>query len=120
MQGQVRLLGRDLRVEWSQAAQRALEARSTPLLVEMELYFSCMIRKRVRFDVRQRGEAALLGQGLSISFRPVMTPVCSVADYDPESLVDLPTGEPQRFMPHWLKLDYRHGQWQGEFGYEPT
>ncbi|NWG86250.1 MAG: hypothetical protein HXY26_01865 [Hydrogenophilaceae bacterium] len=119
MEWQIQLLGRDLRVALSRAAVRALEARVTPLHVEMELYFSCLIRKRVYFDLPQRGEVALIGQDMSIGFRPVMSRGgCSVADTNPEEmLVDLPTGEPQRFVPHWLKLDYRHGQWQGEFGY---
>ena len=119
MEWQVRLLGRDLRVELSSAAVRALAARTTPLHVEMELYFSCLIRKRVLFDRPQRGGAAWLGQDLSLGFRPVMSRGgCSVSDSDPEGLlVDLPTGEPQRFVPHWLKLDCRRGRWQGEFGY---
>lgn len=33
----------------SGGAQRALAARATPLLADMELLFSCLIRKRVRF-----------------------------------------------------------------------
>ncbi len=119
MERQIQLLGRDLRVELSAAAVRALEARAVPLQVEMELYFSCLIRKRVLFDAPQRGEAAWIGQGLSLSFRPVMSRGgCSMSGTDPEGLlVDLPTGEPQRFVPRWLKLDYRRGEWRGEFGY---
>ena len=118
MDYQVHLLGRELKVTLTDAAQRALAARATPLHLEMELYFSCLIRKRVHFDVPQRGEVAWIGQDLSLAFRPVMSRGgCSVADTEPDAmLVDLPTGEPQRFVPHWLRLDYRHGQWQGEFG----
>lgn len=117
MERRVQLLGRDLDVRLTSAAERALAARGAPLHVEMELYFSCLIRKRVRFDVPPRGEVTLLGENLSLSFRPVMGKVCSLDEHDPDNLADLPTGEPQRFVPHWLKLDYRKGQWQGEFGY---
>ncbi|MEW5768881.1 MAG: hypothetical protein AB1831_00815 [Pseudomonadota bacterium] len=121
MDWRIKLLGRDLRVELSAAAVRALEARAEPLHVEMELYFSCLIRKRVLFDRPPRAEAVRIGHGpgLSLGFRPVMSRGgCAVADTDPEDmLVDLPTGEPQRFVPHWLRLDYRHGTWRGEFGY---
>lgn len=117
MEWQLRLMGRDLKVTLTASARRTLEARATPLHVEMELYFSCLIRKRLRFDVPQRGEVALLGEALSIGFRPVMGRVCSLDAHDPDDLADLPTGEPQRFMPRWLKLDCRRGQWQGEFGY---
>lgn len=119
MQNHVQLMGRELDVRLTSAAQRALQARAAPMHVEMELYFSCLIRKRVLFDLPQRGEAVAIGQNLTVGFRPVMSKGgCSVADTDPEDmLVDLPTGEPQRFVPRWLALDYRHGQWQGEFGY---
>lgn len=117
MEHEVELLGRGLAVRLTPAAARAIEARATPLHVEMELYFSCLIRKRVRFDVPPRGEAVLLGEGLSLSFRPVMGRVCGLDEHDPDNLADLPTGEPQRFVPRWLTLDYRKGRWQGEFGY---
>ncbi len=119
MEHKIRLMGRDLVVQLTASAVRALQARSTPLHVEMELYFSCLIRKRLLFERPPRGEVAWVGQELSLSFRPVMSKGgCSVADTDPEDmLVDLPTGEPQRFVPHWLKLDYRGGRWQGEFSY---
>ena len=119
MEREITLMGRTLRLDLTPAAVRALAARTAPLHVEMELYFSCLIRNRVHFDGPQRGEVAWVGQDLSLSFRPVMSRGgCSVADSDPEGLlVDLPTGEPQRFVPHWLRLGHRHGQWQGEFSY---
>jgi len=119
MEKEITLMGRTLRLELTPAATRALEARSAPLHVEMELYFSCLIRKRVLFEGARRGEVAWLGQDLSLAFRPVMSRGgCSVAGNDPEGLlVELPTGEPQRFVPHWLRLDHRRGAWQGEFGY---
>jgi len=25
--------------------------------------------------------------------------------------------KPAAFLPHWLKIDHRHGKWLGEFGY---
>lgn len=117
MERQLQLLGRDLKVTLTASALRALEARAVPLHVEMELYFSCLIKKRLRFDVPQRGEAVWIGQALSLSFRPVMGRVCGLDEHDPDDLADLPTGEPQRFVPRWLKLDHRRGQWRGEFGY---
>lgn len=117
MQDQIELYGRRLRLELTPAAQSALYARTTPLHAEMELYFSCLIRKRVRFDVPVRGEAASFGQQLTVSFRPVMTRGCAVSEYTPESLEDLPIVEPGRFLPHWLRIDWRDGAWQGDFGF---
>jgi hypothetical protein len=58
------------------------------------------------------------GERLRVSFRPVMTSVCG-KDYegDEPPLTDFPIVKPHAYVPHWLRIDYRHGQWQGEFGY---
>jgi hypothetical protein len=29
----------------------------------------------------------------------------------------MPIIKPERFIPHWLMLDYRRGKWQADFGY---
>lgn len=38
-----------LEIRLTAAAQHALALRETPLVVEMELLFSCLLRKRVHF-----------------------------------------------------------------------
>ncbi|HDO33804.1 MAG TPA: hypothetical protein ENH08_01635, partial [Chromatiales bacterium] len=73
--------GRPLRVEVSRAAQRALAARRTPLLVEMELYFSCLIRKAVRFrDQGDEPDVTPVAGTFVVRFRPVMTAGCRIGD----------------------------------------
>ena len=65
---------RQVSVEVSRAASLELARRSAPLLVEMELYFSCLIRKKVRFHHEAaEGEFISATDKLSVSFRPVMT-----------------------------------------------
>jgi len=89
--------------------------------VELELYFSCLIRKRVNIRRQPRADAIFktaVNNYLSISFRPVMTKVCQVSDVAGEPDVEpLPIVKPERFTPNWLSLDYKNGQWLGEFGY---
>jgi len=111
--------GRPLRVEVSHAAQRALDARRTPLLVEMELYFSCLIRKAVRFrDQGDEPDATPVTEIFTVRFRPVMTAGCRIGDHEhAPQLADFPIRRPGPFTPHWLRIDYRRGQWRGEFGY---
>ena len=46
-------LGKQIEIRMTPAAGRALAQRSVPLLAEMELLFSCLIRKRVLFSERQ-------------------------------------------------------------------
>jgi hypothetical protein len=112
--------GRTLDLRVSAAARRALAAASAPLVVEMELYFSCLIRKRVRFPASAPAGATCvrLDDRLTLCFRPVMTRACSVSEVEgaPE-LETFPIRKPEAFLPKWLTLDWRHDRWAGEFGY---
>lgn len=40
----VEINGRQVLVEWSKAAARELAQRGQPLVVELELYFSCLVK----------------------------------------------------------------------------
>ncbi len=115
----IAIFGKPVRVEWSEAADAALSKRDRPLSVEMELYFSCLVRKRVRFD----GEACsqdfvAAGDRLQVAFRPVMTATCNIdAEMGKPPLEDFPVVNPAAFVPHWLKISHSHGRWEGAFGY---
>jgi len=112
--------GRGLDLSLSQAAQAALQQRDEPLYVEMELYFSCMIRKQVRFyEQPMHTDFQGVTELLQVGFRPVMTQRCGLHDSDgPPPVTDFPIARADKFVPHWLHLDFHHGQWQGEFGYQ--
>ena len=123
MQHQIDIDGRPVQVELTEAARDALSRRTLPLVAEMELYFSCLIRKQVRFrDGHHHSEGetchALVNDRLCVQFRPVMTAACG-KDYegDEPPLTDFPIVKARAYVPHWLRIDYRNGQWQGEFGY---
>ncbi len=114
----ITLSGKTLEIRLSSRAEHALAARTTPLLAEMELLFSCMIRKRVRFHDSHLDGAQRVSERLSVRFRPVMTKAClvsSVAGSPP--VEDFPIADSRPWVPRWLSLDYRHGKWSGEFGY---
>jgi hypothetical protein len=111
---------RPVRVRLSTTARRALAARRRPLLAEMELYFSCLIRKRVRFrDLDAAAGTTAVNEHLHLRFHPVMTAACGV-DYQGEEppLTDFPVTNPAAFVPHWLEIDFRHGDWVGRFGFD--
>lgn len=114
----VELNGKPVEVRLSRAALQALDRRQHPLLAEMELYFSCLIRYKVRFHEQAGNNAVAVNDKLQLRFRPVMTAQCG-NDYVGEEppLTDFPIEKPAAFTPHWLHIDYRRGQWQGEFGY---
>lgn len=111
-----------IKLHLSPAAQQALAARRTPLYAEMELYFSCLIRFKVRFyDQAVHGEGVAVSDKLVVSFRPVMTLACG-KDYEGEEppLTDFPIVRQQAFVPKWLRIDFQHGEWHGEFGLSET
>jgi len=120
----VEMLGKKIQIEISKHAERQLNDRKTPLYVEMELYFSCLLRKeiRIRETLREKLDeefSTQISELLHISFRPVMTKSCSVSSCagDKPPLSDFPIQKPQSYIPKWLKLDFKKGEWCGDFGY---
>lgn len=112
------ILDKRVEIRLSRRAERALAERSSPLMAEMELLFSCLIRKRVRFGETGGQEAVPVSDRLSVSFRPVMTKACTLADIEGETpLADFPIADPGPYVPRWLAIDYRRGEWSGQFGY---
>ena len=121
---QVEMMGKNILLELSDRAKQQLDDRETPLFIEMELYFSCLLRKELRIyeTLREQLDEAFVTQlsdRLHISFRPVMTKSCSVSSCEGESppVSDFPIKKPQAYVPKWLKLDFKKGKWCGDFGY---
>lgn len=113
-----------VRVVLSRAARRALDARTTPLVVEMELFFSCLVRKRVRCGMPGPDDSFLRSDpchdNLRVWFHPVVSQHCSLpadGDLDALPLQDFPLVRKAAFTPRWLRLDYRDGVFVGDFGW---
>jgi hypothetical protein len=113
----ITLHDKSLEVRLTSAAQKALAKRTTPLVAEMELLFSCLLRKRVHFG-ESVDEATPVSDRLAVRFKPIMTRRCSVADggASPPS-ESFPLENPRPYVPNWLAIDNRRGVWVGEFGY---
>ena len=117
---QVLLGGREIDLALTTAATNALARGGSPVIAEMELYFSCLIRKQVRFPAVTHADAQCIAVDdcLTVCFRPVMTRACSMdAVGDKPELEAFPIHRPGAFLPKWLRLDFRQGAWLGEFGY---
>jgi len=117
MNRNITLDGKTLRVELSQSAEQQLALRQQPLQVEMELYFSCLIRKRVVFHEPAQQQTVAAGEAqLDITFRPVMTRECGI-DYDGTEppVTDFPIVNKAAFTPRLLSIDFVNRQWQGQF-----
>ncbi len=118
------LYGRAVSVRFSPAALHQARSLVEPLTVEMELYFSCFVRKAVRFrtgnataDVPDESRTALTDR-LFLQFRPATTQHCRInADESAPPLETMPVKRPQAFLPRWIDINFKNGTWLGEFGY---
>lgn len=122
MQSVIDILGKPVNVAWSVAAERKMSELASPLLAEMELYFSCLLRKKVRFNEAAHDvNRVTVTPRLQVGFRPVMTQKCGVEEVaaeDAPPLADFPIVNPAAFVPRWLHIDFHGGQWVGDFGFD--
>lgn len=116
----IEIKGRHVMLNVTPEAEAALVAARSPLYIDMELYFSCLIGKRVNFlpappeDIV--GQVRLTDR-VSVGFRAFATETCQAGDQKHElKSKHIPLARAERYMPKWLKLDYRKGVWSGEFG----
>jgi len=118
MEAQITIQNKKVAITLSKSAEKALAVRDNVLVAEMELYFSCLIRKQVRFKESQEKNRANVTGNLAVCFRPVMTKACGT-NYDGNEppLTDFPIQKKTAFTPSWLKIDYKKNEWIGEFGF---
>lgn len=110
---------KSVRVIVSKSASGQLAQLEGKLDVQLELLFSCVVRKRVLFKPSEQVKTYPMDghDKLNIRFRPVMTKVCLVSENALPDLEDFPIVNAAAYMPRWLELDYRHGKWTGDFGW---
>lgn len=116
----VMLLGKQVTVHLSDAARHALNHRKHHLCLEMELYFSCLIRKQVKVrPAIDNGISVFVSDKLEIGFKPVITQSCSANTCagNASQSNSSPINKPERYIPSWLHVDFKKGEWCSEFGY---
>lgn len=119
-QHEVQLRGHPLSVSWTRRAGRQLRRLDSPLLAEMQLYFSCVVKKRVLFHHpadRSRLDSLDVGPQLQVAFRVVEANSCDPLEFAANFPVrrEFDSAGAARMHPSSLHLDFHHGQWQGEF-----
>ncbi len=105
----------------SKSAESHLNQLDKALNIELELYFSCLIRKKVYFHSSLPEHGARLETGdnrIQVYFRPVMTRLCRTSEVVTEpDVVDFPLQRLASFTPRWLRLDTHRGELVGEYGF---
>lgn len=70
-----------LEIEWTKRAQQEFVRISTPLIVEMQLYFSCVIKKRVLFSQQVDFKTTAVNDHLQVAFHPVEAASCDPIEF---------------------------------------
>lgn len=105
-------------VRLTKRAELALEQRDSPLLVEMQLYYSCVVKKRVLFyDLDNDKPCVRVSSGLGLSFHAVQSTSCDPIAFAKNHPVKqkLESVTAKGMFPSLLELDYKKSQWTGEF-----
>ncbi len=106
-----------LEVTWTKRANRELTTRNSPLIVEMQLFFSCVVKKRVLFHDNCDHDATLVNEELSVLFRPVEAASCDPFEFAknfPEKR-GLDSASAIKMRARRLSLDFVDGEWVGEY-----
>ena len=133
------LLFRDkpVSINLSKSAEQKSRALDSVVVIEVQIYFSCVLVKRVAIysDTRQDGvwqldshhfssilqQSQPLSEKLYVRFNTVMTHICPVSDYiGPPPVSDFKIEREQAFVPNWLNIDFADGKWFGDYGWQSS
>ena len=123
-----------LRVECPEKAEKIATMLGHPIIIEMQIYFSCMLGKRLAYysDTPIIGmyqlekdqfkkilsDSKQLTKNIYIRFNTVMTISCPVSDYiGPPPVTNLPIVHPEVYVPSWLSIDFKNKVFISEYGW---
>jgi len=111
---------REVEISWTGRADRELQRRNQALVVELQLYFSCVVKKRVLFHSRAvEFDSIRVNDDIEIAFQPIASAVCDPQEFAasyPQGK-NLSAGKAARMVPRAVEIDYRRNNWEGQFYY---
>jgi len=113
----INLRGKNLDIIYSGRAKKLLEQRVNPLIVELQLYFTCVVQKRVLFHEDTELETTVVNPKLKIAYHTVQSNACDPVEFADKHPVkkELNSVAAHNMRPSQLKIDYINKQWIGEF-----
>jgi len=114
--------GKKMAIFYSQRAENALAKRETTLIAELQLYFTCVVQKRVLFhdlqDVTSLETIPTLSN-LEIAYHTVQSNACDPVEFAEKHPVkkELKSKGAQSMRPSRFKIDYKDGEWIGDFSF---
>ena len=111
--------GKKMAIFYSKRAEKALLKRNTPLIAELQLYFTCVVQKRVLFHEASQLETIPTSSNLSINYHTVQSNACEPVEFAEKHPVkkELNSKGAQSMRPSCFKIDLKDGEWIGDFSF---
>lgn len=111
--------GKKMAIMYSKRAEKALQQRDNPLIAELQLYFTCVVQKRVKFHEQTELETRTANPKLEIAYHTVQSNACDPLEFAATHPVkkELNSKGALSMRPSILKIDYKKGQWLGDFSF---
>ena len=108
---------KSLEIKWTKRAQQKLNQISSPLIVEMQLYFSCVVKKRVLFSNDANFTTTSVNKALELAFHPVQSASCDPIEFAKNFPAEreFDSISAKKMRPRELTIDFKQNAWQGEF-----
>ena len=109
--------GKKMAIMYSKRAEKALQQRSHPLIAELQLYFTCVVQKRVNFHEQSNLETISVNPSLKIAYHTVQSNACDPVEFAEKHPVkkELNSKGAKSMRPSLFKIDYKNGEWIGDF-----
>lgn len=134
MHKQLNFHAKTMDVEITESAVVQSKSLVSPLIIEVQIYFSCLLGKRLAFYTETPLDGALkvdhelfsamleeaqqLIGNIYIRFNTVMTKDCPVSDYvGPPPVTDFTIKNQKPYVPSWMSIDYSNDFWFGNYGW---
>jgi len=131
---QLNFHGKIMGINLSERAVAQSKALQFPLIIEVQIYFSCLLGKRLAFYTEHQLDGAwqvepklfasmlddsqALTGNVFIRFNTVMTKSCPVSDYiGPPPVTDFTIKNQKPYVPSWMNIDFARGFWSGNYGW---
>ena len=120
-QASVDVRGKRIVIKWTRRAEQALQQhtrdQNVPLIIEMQLYFSCTVKKRVLFHDQSDFETIPVNKHFSLAFHPVEASSCDPLEFAKNFPVKrvFDSSGALKMSPSELVFDFKNDQWIGHF-----
>ena len=111
--------GKNMAIMYSKRAEKALKERDTSLIAELQLYFTCVVQKRVVFHEQTDLETITANPHLKIAYHTVQSNACDPVEFADKHPVkkELNSKGAKSMRPSLFKIDYKNGEWIGDFSF---